>query len=232
MTTMKLPDFFDLIPKLRVQDPLARMLGSAEDGILEYGFGDAVRLTGHSCPTVAAAYWLTYLALEKLYPDSLPQRGGIKVELREDARSGSTGVVATVVQMLTGAGGSTGFKGIGGRFNRVGLIRYAPDLLLSMRFTRLDTRAAVEANADLWLAPPDPTIDTLLGRCVEERASREEQQQLAAVWQERIRHLLIDLARDPGVFVVRGVEQRWQRKVPPGLLLHPVNAITRAAHPR
>ena len=45
---MKLPDFFDLIPKLRVQDPLARMLGSAEDGILEYGFGDAVRLTGHS----------------------------------------------------------------------------------------------------------------------------------------------------------------------------------------
>jgi len=232
MTTMKLPDFFELIPKLRVQDPLARMLGSAEDGILEYGFGDAVRLTGHSCPTVAAAYWLTWLALEQLYPDSLPQRGGIKVELREDARSGSTGVVATVVQMLTGAGGSTGFKGIGGRFARVGLIRYAPDLLLSMRFTRLDTRAAVEANADLWFAPPDPATEALLTRCVEERASPEEEQQLAAVWQERVRHLLVDLARDPAVFVVRPVEPRWEREMPRGLLLHPVNTITRLAHQR
>lgn len=232
MITMKLPDFFDLVPKLRVQDPLACLLGSAEDGILEYGFGDAVRLTGHSCPTVAAAYWLTYLALERLYPDGLPQRGGIKVELREDARSGSTGVVATVVQMLTGAGGSTGFKGIGGRFGRVGLIRYAPDLLLSMRFTRLDTRAAVEANADLWLAPPDPATEPLLARCIEGRASQEEERQLATAWQERVRHLLVDLARDPAVFVVRSVEPRWERDVPHGLLLHPTNTITRAAHPR
>lgn len=232
---MKLPDFFELVPKLRVQDPLARMFGSAEDGIFEYGFGDAVRLAGHSCPTVAAAYWLTYLALEQLYPGSLPQRGGIRVELREDARAGSTGVVATIVQMLTGAAGSTGFKGIGGRFARVGLIRYAPDLLLSMRFTRLDTRAAVEANADLWLAPPDPATDELLSRCVDERASLEEQQQLAKVWQERVRHLLVDLARDPGVFVVRPVERHWENETPRGLLLHPIGAIakaTRAAHLR
>ena len=206
---MKLPDFFDLVPRLRVQDPLARMLGSAKDGVLEYSYGDAVRLAGHSCPTVAAAYWLTYLALEQLYPDSLPERGGVKVELREDARSGSTGVVATVVQMLTGAAGGTGFKGIGGRFGRVGLIRYAPDLLLSMRFTRLDTRAAVEANADLWLAPADPATEELLARCIEERASEEDKARLGDVWQARVRTLLVDLARDPAVFVVRPVERRW-----------------------
>lgn len=205
---MKLPEFFDQVPRLRVQDPLARLLGSAEDGIFEYGYGDAVRLAGHSCPTVAAAYWLTYLALEKLYPDALPQRGGIKVELREDARSGSTGVVATIVQMLTGAAGSTGFKGIGGRFGRVGLIRYAPDLMLSMRFTRLDTRAAVEANADLWLAPPDPAMEGLLARCVEERATEDERARLAKLWQERVRRLLIDLARDSAAFTVRPAEQR------------------------
>ena len=87
---MELASYFDKVPRLRVQDPLARVLGCAKDGVLEYSFSDAVRLAGHSCPTVAAAYWLTYLAFEHLYPDSLPQRGGIKVEFRDDARSGST----------------------------------------------------------------------------------------------------------------------------------------------
>jgi hypothetical protein len=205
MSSMKLPAFFDQVPRLRVQDPLARLLGCAEDGILEYGYGDAVRLTGHSCLTVAAAYWMSYLALEALYPDSLPQRGGVKVELREDARSGSTGVQAAVVQMLTGAAGSSGFKGIGGRFGRVGLIRYAPDLLHSMRFTRLDTRAAVDVSVDLWLAPPDPAMEDLLSRCLDGKARADEQQQLARLWQERVRHLLLDLARDPATFVVRSV---------------------------
>src|SRR5665213_586656 len=112
---MKLPTFFDAVPKLRVSDPLAEALGCAEGGVFEYGYVDAVRLAGHSCPTVAAAYWLTWRALHVLYPDRLPQRGRIMVEFRDDARSGSTGVVASVVQMLTGAAGSTGFKGIAGR---------------------------------------------------------------------------------------------------------------------
>jgi hypothetical protein len=67
---------------------------------------------------------------------------------------------------------------------------------------------------------------------VEERASPEEEQQLATVWQERVRHLLVDLARDPAVFVVRPVEPRWEREKPRGLLLHPVNTITRVAHQR
>lgn len=47
---MKFPDYFDQIPRLRVQDPLARVFGCAQDGILEYGFVDAVRITGHACP--------------------------------------------------------------------------------------------------------------------------------------------------------------------------------------
>jgi len=208
---MKLPDFFDEIPRLRVQDALSQMLGSAEEGILEYGFGDVVRLTGHACPTVAAAYWLTYLALERLYPDSLPQRGGIQVELREDIRSGSTGVVATVVQMLTGAADASGFKGIGGRFGRAGLIRYAPELLLSMRFTRLDNRDSIEVNADFWLVPPAEECDQLLARCVEDKATKDERVKLAEMWLARVKHLLLDRARDPAVFVVRPVDRSWSR---------------------
>lgn len=205
---MKLPAYFDDVPRLRVKDPLAELLGSAEGGVLEYSYADAVRLTGHSCPTVAAAYWLTWLALHELFPDSLPLRGGVKVEFRDDARSGSTGVVAAVVQMLTGAAGSTGFKGIGGRFGRAGLLRFQPDLPLLLRFTRLDNGVAVDAEADLSLPPPDPALDELIQRCTKGVADVNDLTMLGTLWQERVRCLLCDFARDPGVFTVRRLDRR------------------------
>lgn len=87
---MRLPGFFARVPRLRVHDPLAELLGSAEGGVFEYGYEDAVRLAGHSCPVVASAYWLTLRALQVLYPAGLPQRGGVRVEFQTAARSGST----------------------------------------------------------------------------------------------------------------------------------------------
>lgn len=204
---MTLQKFFDEVPRLRVQDPLARLLGCAEDGRLEYGFGDAVRLTGHSCPTVAAAYWLTYLALEHLYPGALPQRGGIKVEFRGDARSGSNGVIATVVQMLTGAAGGSGFKGIAGRFGRAGLIRGKPDLLDLLRFTRLDTGEAVDAGVDMEHVPADPAMQTLLERYAAGKSSPQDEAEFGRLWQQRVRYLLLDCARDPAVFQLRPVKR-------------------------
>jgi hypothetical protein len=205
---MKLPAFFDEVPKLRVSDPLAEALGCAEGGVFEYGYADAVRLAGHSCPTVAAAYWLTWRALHVLYPDRLPQRGRIMVEFRDDARSGSTGVVASIVQMLTGAAGSTGFKGIVGRHARVGLLRFNPDLPLSLRFTRLDQGAAVDAAADMTLPPVDPALEVLLERCSNGSADSASIIRLGKLWQQHVRHLLLDLADDPSVFVIRRVERR------------------------
>lgn len=202
---MKLPDYFDEIPRLRVQDPLARVLGCAENGILEYGFADAVRLAGHSCATVASAYWLTWLALEHLYADSLPQRGGIKVEFRDDARSGSNGVVATVVQMLTGAAGGSGFKGLGGRFSRAGLIRNKPDLLLALRFTRLETHASVDVGMNLSSMPEQPELDSLVALMASGKGTAEHERSLGLLWQERVRSLLLDHGRDRTVFMVRPV---------------------------
>jgi formylmethanofuran dehydrogenase subunit E len=205
---MKLAAYFDDVPKLRMQDPLASLFGGVDNGILEYGYADAVRVAGHSCSTVAASYWLTCLAMEHLYPSSLPQRGGIAVKFREDPLSGSTGVMATVVQMLTGAAGSTGFKGIAGRYRRVGLMSYAPELLLSMRFMRTDTRVAVDADANLSLVPDDPSTERLLQRCIEGRGTPKEAHALAERWQARVKHLLLDLARDPAVFVIRAAPVR------------------------
>lgn len=204
---MKLPRYFDDVPRLRVQDPLARVLGCAEGGILEYGFGDAVRLTGHACMTVASAYWLTWLALEQLYPDTLPQRGGIKVEFRDDARSGGTGVMATVVQMLTGAAGSSGFKGLGGRFSRAGLIRTKPDPMMALRFTRLDTQAAVDVGVDTSSLPMPPELELLLARLSAGRATARDEVALGALWQARVRALLLERGRDRSVFMVQPLQR-------------------------
>lgn len=205
---MKHEPFFEQVPRLRMQDPLARLLGGIEDGILEYGYADVVRLAGHSCPTVAATYWMTWLAMEALYPGELPQRGGLRIELREDGRTGSTGVAATILQMLTGAAGRIGFRGLHGRFNRLGLIHHSPDLLANIKFTRLDTGDAVETSADLALLPMSAGLDTLLRRCVHAQASRDEEALLARLWQDRVRRLLFEHARDPGIFSVRRVERR------------------------
>ena len=214
---MKLPDYYDLVPRLRVRDPLAYALGAAEEGILEYGYGDAVRLAGHSCPTVAAAYWLTWLALERLYPEALPERGGISVEMRDSEADGSTGVAACVIQMLTGAAGQGGFKGIGGRYGRSWLQRYTPDLPLTFRFTRIDTGVGVDVAADLQILPADPQLNALIKRCARGDDDSAMFAELGARWQARVRHLLLDLGRDPGVFIVRSVERRrpWRTATQP-----------------
>lgn len=207
---MRLPTFFDDVPRLRVHDALAEALGCAEGGLLEYSYADAVRLTGHSCPTVAAAYWLTWLSLNALYGDVPPERGGVLVEFREDPRTGSTGVVATVVQMLTGAAGGSGFKGLGGRFSRAGLIRNKPDLMLALRFTRLDTLAAVDVGVDMSPMPEDEDeeLDGLVARLSAGRMTADEERRLGVLWQARVRALLLDHGRNRTVFMVRPVQRR------------------------
>ena len=50
---MNTPAYYDTVPSITMTDPLAETLGSAEGGTLEYRYLDAVKLTGHSCPTVA-----------------------------------------------------------------------------------------------------------------------------------------------------------------------------------
>lgn len=74
---MSFPAFFDAVPRFKMRDPLAEFLGAAEGGVLEYAYVDVVKLAGHSCPTVAAAYVLGCRALVALYPDSIPERGGM-----------------------------------------------------------------------------------------------------------------------------------------------------------
>ncbi|MFN3311385.1 MAG: hypothetical protein ACK40R_06730, partial [Thermomonas sp.] len=108
---MHLPAFYSQAPRLLLRDPLAELLGAAEGGLLEYGYADAVRLAGHSCPTVAGAYLAVRAALRQLYPEALPERGGIQVTMSAAEVEGSTGVIAQVFTLITGAAANNGFSG-------------------------------------------------------------------------------------------------------------------------
>ena len=199
---MQFPDFFESAPHITLHDPLARFLGATEDGVIEYRYADAVRLAGHSCPTVASAYLMTRAALAALYPDTLPERGGIRVELREDKLEGVTGVVANVASLVTGATQDTGFKGIAGRFDRRDLLSFGAAIPGQMRFSRTDTGAAVGVSARLDRVPADPRLPLLMPRCLAGGASSEEEALFRALWQERVRTLLLGHADDPEVIVL------------------------------
>src|SRR5690606_34557338 len=103
---MHYPAFYDEAPRIAMRDPLAALLGAADDGLIDYGYADAVRLAGHSCPTVAGAYLMARTALRTLYPDQPAERGGICVRMPAAEDEGVTGVTAQVLTLITGAAAS------------------------------------------------------------------------------------------------------------------------------
>ncbi len=194
--------FFEQVPGIRLRDPLAQWLGAAQGGVIDYSYADAVRLAGHSCPTVASAYWLCVRSLQTLYPDTLPVRGQIEVQLREALDEGTTGVVASVVTLLTGAAGEGGFKGIAGQFVRRHRLSFGAPIAAELCFTRIDTGARVLAQADLKNVPADPRAPALMQRCIRGEVSEAEHAEFAQLWQDRVRRLLLEHAHDDAVFKI------------------------------
>lgn len=199
---MHLPDFYDQVPSLVLFDPLAAVLGAAHQGLLEYRYADAVKLAGHSCPTVAGAWLMTRRALGLLYPEGHPMRGGIRVELREPQAAGTTGVVGNVMGLITGAAGEGGFKGLGGRLGRAGLLRFGVALPGEVRFTRLDTAQAVTLNYHAGRVPPDPELPGLMSLVMAGEADAEQRQRFASLWRARVRRILLEHADDPALVEV------------------------------
>lgn len=200
---MTLPAFFAQAPRVRVHDALAAFLGAAEGGVVEYGYEDVVRLAGHSCPTVAGAYLLARAGLRALYPDTLPERGGVQVTMAAAESEGTTGVIAQVFTLLTGAAANNGFHGIGGRFVRSGLLRYGSgDGPALARFQRVDNGHGVDLSLDLSSLPPSPQMRTLMAQAMAPTASDGDRRAFAQVWQERVRRLLLEHADDAEVIRV------------------------------
>ncbi len=193
---MSFPDFFDLVPQITMYDPLSEFLGASEGGLITYGYADAVKLAGHSCPTVAGTWLMLARGLERLYPNSPPERGMIRVAFPSPANSGVTGVMAAVATLVTGATQDSGFKGLGGRFDRRGLLDFSQSFDGTMAMERCDDRARVILTLDTSVLPADPDMGSLMGLCLSGQGNKEDQKRFADIWQNRVRHMLTQMAND------------------------------------
>ena len=196
---MQTPAFFDEVPAIVVADPLAEMLGAAEGGVIEYRYVDAVKLAGHSCPTVAGAWLMTRAALARLYAGEMAQRGEVRVELRQDLDEGVAGVIAGVAGLVTGAANEGGFKGLAGRFARQGRLRFGVPMRGEIRFTRLDNGRSVEMSHRPQAVPRPAALSELLRDAAAPQASTAARRAFADAWQGWVRAILIEHAEDPAL---------------------------------
>lgn len=201
---MGFPSFFADAPTITLRDPLAIFLGASDDGVITYTYADAVKLAGHSCPTVAGAYLMVRSGLRALYGNDTPERGGIEVHLREPRDEGTTGVTAAVATLLTGAAPETGFGGIGARhrFARRDLQHFEAPIGGLMALRRRDNGRGVTLGLDTGAVPAAPEMQTMFPRVVAGRASEDEQARFAALWQDRVERMLIRHADDPALVQV------------------------------
>lgn len=186
------PEFFKKVPSIVTYDPLAELLGTFKDGKIKFNYIQIVKAAGHSCPTVAGAYAMTYHALKSIYGEELPVRGEIKVEFKEGLEDGVAGVIANVITNITGATSKSGFKGLGGKFARHSLMFFDAPIDSSGRFTRLDSGKSVDVYYDPSLVPGDPRMQPLMQKAMQGVATKEERELFGKLWQERVKKILID----------------------------------------
>lgn len=193
------PAFFGDAPTLTVRDPLAEFLGAAQQGIIEYRYADVVRVAGHSCPTVAGAYLMTLQGLRALYGSDLPVRGEIAVSMRDAQDHGVNGVIASVVQLLTGAASEGGFQGIGSgrRFSRHNLLTFERPIQAVLGLQRKDTGRAVQVQFNESFVPWEDETRALMPKAVAGQASAAELERFGQLWQDRVRKILVVHAHDP-----------------------------------
>lgn len=199
---MQTPKFFDEVPSILMQDALAQTLGAAHDGLIEYRYLDAVKLAGHSCPTVAGAWLMTRTALSRLYPGQTPQRGEVLLAMREPQDAGVVGVIASVAGLVTGAAGSGGFKGLGGRHSRRNLLTFDVPMQGLMRFTRVDNGQSVEVSHHPEAVPPSRELRMQMQTALGSNASDAQREAFAESWQGWVREMLIDHADDHELITV------------------------------
>jgi hypothetical protein len=196
---MEFPGFLAQAPTISLRDPLAEFLGASKNGLITYAYADAVKLTGHSCPTVAGAYLMVRRGLRHLHGNDVPERGALEAYLRGPRDQGTTGVVAAVVTLLTGAAPETGFNGIGarGRFTRRDLLHFdaAFDGIMALR--RIDNGHGVILDLDMTIVPFAGEMQALLPRAIAGQADEKEQARFATLWQARVEQMLTRHADDP-----------------------------------
>ncbi len=186
------PEFFKRVPSIVTYDPLADILGTFKDGKIMFNYIQIVKAAGHSCPTVAGAYAMTFHALKALYGEELPVRGNVKVEFKEDLEDGVAGVIANVITNITGATSKSGFKGLGGKFARHSLMFFNAPIKSSARFTRVDNGKSVDVFYDPSIVPGSPKQQPLMQKIMQGIATSEEKEEFGRLWQARVEKILCD----------------------------------------
>lgn len=194
--------FIREVEPVRMKEPLAAALGAFEDeeaAVLEYTYLDTIKAAGHACPTVTGAWLCCSEALKKLYPDSTPVRGEISVTVYGPADEGVNGVMGQVYSYITGAAPETGFKGLGPKFRRKGLLKYSDEEVdpqaACFEFGRLDNGKTVLVKFYPWLIPFEPEKAQRVGELIEKvvigSASPEERRQFQDLWMEKIEGMIV-----------------------------------------
>jgi len=191
---MKYPLFFDEVDSILLYDPLSDFLGAFVEGKIEIGYLDCVKQAGHSCPTVAGAYLMTIVGLNLLYGSELPQRGNIHVGIKGEKTEGTTGVIGNIISFIVGASGEEGFKGIHGKFSRNNLMAYDQKMAGEVTLKRTDKDISVSLSYDPSVIPGDQRLKPLMGKVLQGKASDQEKNLFKALWQERVKDILLTKA--------------------------------------
>ncbi len=189
---MNYPLFYDKVESITLYDPLAEFLGSFQNGEITFSYMQIVQFSGHSCPTVGGAYLMTLKALQALYPDSLPVRGEIKVEFKEQLEDGVAGVISNVISNITGATDKSGFKGLGGKFARHSLMDFEANISANARFTRADSSKSVDVFYNPSIVSGDSSMMPLMQKMMQNSADKEEKKLFGTLWQSRVEEILIN----------------------------------------
>jgi hypothetical protein len=195
------PLFFQSVSTITMYDPLSEVLGAAHDGIMTYEYTDVVKLAGHSCPTVAGAYLMVQKGLKALYEDKTPVRGEVKVFMKGKLGEGVVGVMANVASLITGATDTSGFHGLGGKFDRRHLLTYEADIDGEIALERVDTGTRVTLSYHPEIVSPDPKMQEWLGMIMQGKADTEIKKAFQTVWQERVKKIVIDNVNNPKLII-------------------------------
>ena len=159
-----------------------------------------MKMAGHACPTVSAAYLCCRLALDRLYGDAVPVRGEIAVTVYGEPGEGVYGVMAQVMSFITGAAPATGFKGLGTRFKRKDLLKFSSEKIdpeaMCFEFRRLDTgRSALTRYYPRRVPFPEDKaqkLGKLMQPVIWDAATGEERKQFQALWMEKVKAMLLE----------------------------------------
>lgn len=188
---MKYPKYYDLVPKIVLYDSLSDFLGALDDGIISISYLDVVKYAGHSCPTVAGAYLMSYLAIQEFSGNKkLINRGDIKIYAKGPKDEGTNGVIANVAAYVCGINDESGFAGIGGKMSRKNKLFYDNTLRCDLKFEYQGN--VIEMSYNPSSIRPDKNMIPLLQKIIKGIASENETKTFKILWQNRVEKILLN----------------------------------------